>query len=114
MSSTLHSQFSPNLVHPMPTMETLSLMLSAIFPSFGADWPALPEIVVQSPGFMQLAEGHFHGHTHPHGLRVAIGHLAVDPVSAFHFYYGHDHGGVNRGIKVVPGKSKYFAFFIRQ
>src|SRR4030042_4883673 len=82
MSSKLRSQFSPNLVHPMPIIATRSLILPISFPPLNVrlGWlrhrAAFPPVIVNSALLPDLAESHLHRHPHLDLFDGPIGHIA--------------------------------------
>src|SRR3990172_7864560 len=106
MSSALLSQFSPNLVHPMPTTAILSLMLSFVTSHRGSRvqspeskveartvwkptldpgpstldslsyWLRFPPIIMVAAGVVDATEGHLDREIDLHLFRVAVGELA--------------------------------------
>src|SRR5258705_9101590 len=104
-SPTLLSQRSPNCVQPIPTIATRSrIPLLAMISSFEGQGPAtedpdtplksrapgrssarplrcrsgLPEIVVHAVGGVELAERHLDPIADLDGLRIDVGHLALE------------------------------------
>src|SRR5216117_988004 len=104
-SPTLLSHRSPNCVQPMPTIATRSRMpLLAIYaspwrsgpcisgPRHPSDGTRFPEIVVDAVGGEELAERHLDPVADLHGLRVDVGHLALEAAAALEVDHRGDDG----------------------
>src|SRR4030042_1714405 len=108
-SSTPLSQRSPNLVHPMPTMATLSLIPSMVFPPKGKsnflvyNGLSLPEIIVDAATEKHLAEGHFQKHADLHFIDIAVGKLTNHSAAALEIDNAVDARGIKGRLKLVDG-----------
>src|SRR5512136_922650 len=106
--SGLLSQSSPNLVHPMPTMATLSLIPSAMLPPFSSvrichgnahtpgrdeflhslltsDRCRFPEVSMYAASLVVVlaAEAQLYGHAHLQRLQLAVVQIEEPPAAAF-------------------------------
>src|SRR3990172_7364343 len=112
-SLTSLSQCSPNLVHPIPTMATLSFM-PGISTSSGPYWKALPVVVMDALHRVQPAEGHLQGHPHLHVLQVPVRHHAQHPAAALEVHQADDQGWVQGRAQVVHGVGEEAALLVRK
>src|SRR3990172_8038104 len=101
-SLTSLSQCSPNLVHPIPTMATLSFM-PGISTSSGPYRKALPVVVMDALHRVQPAEGHVQGHPHLNLFYVPVCHHTHDASPTLKVHHTDDQGRVQGGAQVVHG-----------